>query len=182
MQRGELPATLLGLKFLNDGVPTASVSTGESHVIMSQTEVGRRARSKVRARVVGCHSLGWVEVLEGWGAAIEAMIVNSLDHYKNIRRLVLTIPTMAPHLGYDLAPHGPWDGCLAANLLTPEDASLTATLFKRWRPAIVILSKPATISRADTFKLLPVGLPAFYEKKMLTFHYPAVGGVTSATW
>jgi hypothetical protein len=179
---GGATTTSLGLKFLNDGVPTASVSTGESHVIMPQTEVGRRARSKVRARVVGCYSLGWVEVLEGWGAGIEAMAVNSLDHYKDIRQLVSTIPTTAPQLGYDLAPCGSWDGCLAANLLTPEDAALTATLFKRWRPAIVILSIPATISRADTFKLLPVGLPAFYEMKMLTFHHPAVGGVTSATW
>jgi hypothetical protein len=52
MQQRELAATLLRLKFLNDGVPTASVSTGESHVIMSQTEVGRRARSKVRARLL----------------------------------------------------------------------------------------------------------------------------------
>jgi hypothetical protein len=52
MERGKLPATASVLKFLNDGGPTASVSTGESHVIMSQTEVGRRSRSKVRARVV----------------------------------------------------------------------------------------------------------------------------------
>jgi hypothetical protein len=110
------------------------------------------------------------------------MVVNSLEHYKDIRQLVSTIPTTAPHLGHDLAPHGPWDGCLAANLLTPEDAALTATLFKRWCPAILILSIPATISRANTFKLLPVGLPAFYKKKMLTFHHPAVGGVTLATW
>jgi hypothetical protein len=116
------------------------------------------------------------------GAAIETMVVNSFDHYKDIRQLVLTIPTTAPHLGYDLAPRGPWEGCLAANLLTPEDAALTATLLKQWRPAIVILSIPATISRADTFKLLPVGLPVFYKKKMLSFHHPAVGGVTLATW
>jgi hypothetical protein len=53
MEWGELPTTVSALKSLNDGGPTASVSTGESHVIMSQTEVGRRARSKVRARVVG---------------------------------------------------------------------------------------------------------------------------------
>jgi hypothetical protein len=52
MEQGELPATASVLKFLNDGGPTASVSTGLSHVIMFQTDVGRRARSKVRARVV----------------------------------------------------------------------------------------------------------------------------------
>jgi hypothetical protein len=53
MERGELPALTAALKFLNDGGPTTSVSTGESHLIMSQTEVGKRAKSKVRARVVG---------------------------------------------------------------------------------------------------------------------------------
>jgi hypothetical protein len=89
---------------------------------------------------------------------------------------------MAPHLAYDLLPCGPWDGCLAANLLTSEDAGLTSNLFKQWCPAIVILSIPGTISRANTLKLLPVGLPGFYQKKMLTFHHPAVGGVMSTTW
>jgi hypothetical protein len=94
----------------------------------------------------------------------------------------LTTPTNAPHLAYDLPPCGPWDGCLAANLLTSEDAALTSTLFKQWHPAIVILSIPGTILRADTLKLLPVGLSGFYQKKMLTFHHPAMGGVTLATW
>ncbi len=182
MEQGELPASTAALKFLNDGGPTTSVSTGESHVIMSQTEVGRRARSKVRDRVVGWHSLGWVEVFEGWGAEIEAVVVRSPDYYKYIRWLVSTTPTTTPHLAYDLPPCGPWDGCLAANLLTSEDAVLTSTLFKCWRPAIAILSIPGTISRANTLKLLPVGLPGFYQNFFLTVHHPAVGGVTTTTW
>jgi hypothetical protein len=94
----------------------------------------------------------------------------------------LTTPTTTPHLAYDPPPCGPWDGCLAANLLTSEGAALTSTLFKRWRPAIAILSIPGTILRADTLKLLPVGLPGFYQKKMLTVHHPAVGGVTTTAW
>ncbi len=49
---GVTPATPV-LKFLNDGGPTAFVSKGELHVLTSQSEVGRRARGKVRARVVG---------------------------------------------------------------------------------------------------------------------------------
>jgi hypothetical protein len=76
----------------------------------------------VRARVIGGNSLGWVEVLERWGAEVEAVVVSSLDHCKNIRALVTTTPTMALHLGYHLPPCGPWDGCLAANILTSEDA------------------------------------------------------------
>ena len=99
-------------------------------MINTQSEVRGRARSKVRAQVVGAHSLGWVEVLEGWGAEIEAVVVSSLDHYKNIRALVTTTPTTAFDLGYDLPPSGPWDGCLATNVLSMEDARATAALFK----------------------------------------------------
>ncbi len=80
----------------------ALMSTGESHVILAQTEVGRRARSRVSVRVIGLHSLGWVEVFEGWGAEIEAMVVRSPDYYKDIRQLVSTTPITAPYLGHDL--------------------------------------------------------------------------------
>jgi hypothetical protein len=94
------------------------LTTGESHVITSQSGVCRRARSKVRARVIGSNSLGWVEVLEGRGAEIEAVVVSSLDCYSHIWALVTTTPTTALHLAYNLPPCGPWDGCLAVNILT----------------------------------------------------------------
>ena len=50
---GGVPASTPVLKFRNDGDPTPSVATVEAHTIFSQTEVGRKARSKVRARIVG---------------------------------------------------------------------------------------------------------------------------------
>ena len=84
----------------------------------------------MRARVIRSNSLGWVEVMEGWGAEIEAVVVSSLDHYSHIRALVMTTPTTALHLTHDLPPCGPWDGCLAANILTSEDARVTSILFK----------------------------------------------------
>ncbi len=133
-------------------------------------------------RVVGVHSLGWVEVLEGWGAEIEAMLVSSLDHYKNIRLLVTATPTMAFDLGYDLPPCGPWDGCLATNILTSDDARVMAALFKQWRPALGILSIPGTLSRSETLSLLPCDLPSCYQKKIITARHSGIGGVTSSVW
>ena len=59
---------------------------------------------------------------------------------------------------------------------------MVATLFKRWRPAIVILSIHGALSRNHTLALLPSGLPPFYQKKMITLRHANVGGVTSATW
>jgi hypothetical protein len=136
----------------------------------------------VRARVIGSNSLGWVEVLEGWGAKIEAVVVSSLDCYSHIRALVTTTSTTALDLAYLLPPCGPWDGCLAANIKTTEDARATSVLFKRWLPAVGILSIPGALSRSKTLRLLPVGLPSFYQKKIITVHHPGVGGVTSTTW
>ena len=51
--------------------------------------------------------LGWVEVFEGRGDKIEAVVVSSLDHYKDIRQLVSTTPTTSSHLAYDLPLFGP---------------------------------------------------------------------------
>ncbi len=70
----------MALRTWGDEGPATLLTTGESLVIMTQSEVCGRARSKVRARVVGAHSLGWVEVLEGWGAEIDSMVICSLDH------------------------------------------------------------------------------------------------------
>jgi hypothetical protein len=38
------------------------------------------------------------------------------------------------------------------------------------------------LSRSETLRLLPVGLPSFYQKKIITVHHPGVGGVRSTTW
>ncbi len=54
----------------------------------------------MRARVIESNSLGWVKVLEGWGADIEAVVVSSRDRYSQIRALVMATPTTALDLVY----------------------------------------------------------------------------------
>ena len=76
----------------------------------------------MRARVIGSNSLGWVEVLEGWRAEVEATVVSSLDHYSHIGALVTTTPTTVLDIAYLLPTCGPWDGCLAVHIITTEDA------------------------------------------------------------
>jgi hypothetical protein len=70
---------------------------------------------------------------------------------------------------------------MVANLATPQDSQLVSSLFKQWRPAIVILLVHSSVSRTDTIAMLPSSLAAFYHKKMFTVHQ-AIGGVTSASW
>ena len=181
MERGESPTLSVALRVWDDGGPTGSLTTGESHILTSQSGVRRTARSKVRARVIGSNSLGWVEVLEGWGAEIEAVVVSSLDCYSHIRALVTTTPTGALDLAYLLPPCGPWDGCLAANIITIEDARATSVLFKQWLPAVTWHPfNPWNPLRTETLRLLPVGLPSFYQKKIIMVHHLGIDRVTSS--
>ena len=59
---------------------------GEVQAIAAQMAVGRRPRSKVRIRVVGSSSLGWVEAAEAWGEEVEAVVVGIPDNFKDIRQ------------------------------------------------------------------------------------------------
>ena len=89
---------------------------GEAIAKMSGEGVSRKARSKVRVRIVGSSSIGWMEVLESWGGCLEALVVDIPDCYKDIRHLLNPMPTTMPDKALLLPPLGPWDGCLFANL------------------------------------------------------------------
>ena len=164
------------------GPPNLSVLKGKRQAIASQTGIGRRSRSKVRVRVVGWTSMGWVEAFEVWGVALEAVVVKIPDKLKDIRPLLTTVPITTPRDAHTLLPLGPWEGCMLANLASPQNLDLVSSLFKRWRPAITILSIHGSVSRVDTISMLPSALPAFYQKKMITICHQDIGGVTSARW
>jgi hypothetical protein len=122
--------------------------------------------------------MGWVEELEAWGAAVKAVVVQTPDDFKDIRRVLTLMPAITPRDAHQLLPLGSWDGCMFANHATPEDSELVASLFKQWRPAIAILSVHLAISRSDTIAMLPSPLPPFHHKKMITGHHNAIGGVS----
>jgi len=158
------------------------VLKGECQAIASQTGIGRRSRSKVRVRVAGWTSMGWVEAFEAWGVALEALVVNIPDELKDIRPLLTTVPITTPQDAHTLLPLGPWEGCMLANLASPQDSDLVSSLFKQWRPAIAILSIHGSVSRVDTISMMPSAPPAFYQKKIITICHQDIGGVTSARW
>jgi hypothetical protein len=96
----------------------------------SKAFTDRRSRSKIRVCIVGSWSIGWVQVLEDWGASIEAVVVeDALDPLKAIRHLLTSTPTIIPWQALILEPVGPWDGCMFANVRDPRDAKLFAKLF-----------------------------------------------------
>ncbi len=155
---------------------------GESQANSAQLTVGRRPQSKVRVRVVGCSSMGWVEAAEAWGAEVEVVVVHTPDILKDSRQKISLTPTTTPQDALRLLPLGPWDGCLLANIALGLESQLISALFKQWRPAVAILSIHALFSRSDTIAMLPTGLPPFYHKKTLTLRHSSIGGVASAAW
>ena len=67
-----------------------------THAINLQMAIGRRAWSKVSVQVVGSTSVGWVEALEAWGAAVEVVVVHPTDEFKDIRHLLTLMPATTP--------------------------------------------------------------------------------------
>jgi hypothetical protein len=120
-------------------------------------------------------------ILEDWGASIEAVVEDILDPIKDIRHLLSNLPTITLRQALLLAPLGPWDGCMFANIHTFNDAKLFASLLERWRPAIAVISAHFGLSKADTISLLPKDVLPIYKKRLVTVPHTAVGGVTVAS-
>ncbi len=135
----------------------------------------------MQVRVVGESSLRWAKALEAWGALVEAVVVNNPDSSKDIRGLVTSTTTTTSHNAYLLQPIGPWawDSCMFANLTTTQVSEMVATLFKQGRPAIVVLSVHASLSRNHTLLMLPSVVLGFYQKTKITLHHTYVRGITS---
>ncbi len=87
---------LLIFGILDPGPVSCPNLKGESQVKTSQMGTERRSRSKIRVWVVGLSSMAWVEVLEGWGANIEAVVVDIPDELKDSRHLLTSIFTITP--------------------------------------------------------------------------------------
>ena len=68
--------------------PAFPIGKGKSHVKASLVGTDRRSRSRVRVWIVGSASLAWVQVLEEWGAYVEAVVEDIPQSPKNFRRLV----------------------------------------------------------------------------------------------
>ena len=120
-------------------------------------------------------------MLDEWGAYVEAVVEDIPQSPKDIRCLVTsTAPLITTSQALLLEPRGPWDGCMFTHMQYPNDTLLLATLIKRWRPAIAVISLGASMTRSEALSCLPLDLPPFYHKRMITCRHAAVGGVTSA--
>jgi len=166
---GEGPSKRLGL------------APGEAVAARTVTALGRGGRSEVRVRVVGYHSLGWLEVTEDWGARVEAVVGGRRSNpeidrrYNHLNRLVVAA-------AHNLAPEAPWDGICLATVRDESDAEELNSLLARWRPLVCVVAYPGTLSRKQLRPLLPpvAEWRAKYSTKMLKPRHQDLGGVTRA--
>ena len=82
-----------------------SPAEGELLVHRTSAALSRRGRTEVRVRVVVPGSLGWVEVAEGWGANVEAVVHGELadpvinSHFSHLNRMNFEIALKLPARG-----------------------------------------------------------------------------------
>ena len=127
---------------------TGRVETGELLVCNTVSALSRRGRKEVRVRVVGDRSLGWLEVAEGWGARIDA-VVHGRKPCPVLEQKFSHVTRIDSDTAYHLPPRDAWDGVLLATMGEEEDAALIRRLLGRWKPRVAIMAVPSLASRTQ---------------------------------
>jgi hypothetical protein len=157
-----------------------SLGVGELVVSSTAAALGRRGRTEARVRIVGASSLGWIEVAEGWGAMIEA-VVHGVTADPVVSRGYQHLTRICFGTALNLLPLSPWNGIVLATLDHVEEDRDVMRLLQRWRPLVVVLALNSQVSKPQVRRRVP-SLGAGYS----TFHWKArhkdLGGVTSSWW
>ena len=66
---------------VNGEPPVEELCVGEAVAASRTSTLGRRARSKVRVRIVGGSSSAWGEAAQAWGAEVEVVIATKPWHF-----------------------------------------------------------------------------------------------------
>ena len=156
-------------------VAPGRVETGELMACRTVSALSRRGRKEVRVRVVGDRSLGWIEVAEGWGARIEA-VVHGPKARTVLERYFSHLTRIDVATAYHLPPREPWNGLVFATMGDEEDAEMLHHLLGRWNPLITIIAVPSHVSRTRRRKWLK-GLGRLREWPV---KHQDLGGVTEA--
>ena len=120
--------------------------------------------------------MGGLEVEEGWGARLEAVVHGRvpdpvLHHrFESIRRIDYTNA-----LGLD--PPRPWKGKALAIILDKDNWELVNDLLPHWQPLVVVLAYPSGMSRRQLVRMTPK-LGGNYTRKMLQPTHQAHRGVS----
>ena len=138
--------------------------------------LSRRGRKEVRVRVVGDRSLGWLEVAEGWGARIDA-VVHGRKPCPVLEQKFSHVTRIDSDTAYHLPPRDAWDGVLLATMGEEEDAALIRRLLGRWKPRVAIMAVPSLASRTQR-RLWLKGI----HFRQWDVRHRDLGGVTEAKW
>ena len=156
---------------------TGRAETGELLVCNTVSALSRRGRKEVRTRVVGDRSLGWLEVAEGWGARIDA-VVHGRKPCPVLEQKFSHLNRIDSDTAYYLPPRDAWDGVLLATMGEEEDAALIRRLLGRWKPRVAIVAVPSHASRIQR----RLWLQGWKHFRQWHVKHQDLGGVTAAKW
>ncbi len=166
----------------NGEPPVEELCVGEAVAASRTSVIGRRARSKVRVRVVGGSSVAWGEAAQAWGAEVEAVVATKPWH----SIISLTLARVCPitvEAGVLLPPfQSCWDGIMTASVHDAEEAGVAIRLFDRWLPAVAIFAYPPSLSCREVPAMSPTLRSNLYKYKVMRFPHTDVGGVTASAW
>jgi hypothetical protein len=131
----------------------------------------------VKVRVIGDCSLGWVEVAEGWGARIDAVVFGAKP-CQVLRRRFSHLTRIDFTSAMNLCVRKPWDGIVFATVKDAEAADAVRKLVERWRPLITVLAVPSCVPRSR-WRPWVQGLG---HAQRWTVRHQDLGGVTEAQW
>ena len=162
--------------------PHEILEVGEAVAVKTRAVLGRQARSRIRIRVVGARSFAWLEAAMGWGATLEAVVVDHSWHCNQVKLQLPGVSAISLKSATYLPPAGRYDGILVASIHHQDEADNVATVFAAWRPAVALLAYPPSVNKRQAIRWLPDLNQDSYRKKIITCSHAQFGGVTSSTW
>ena len=117
------------------GTSPTALMPGEQVIVQEKRSVGRRGRNVVRVRVVGQHSLGWLESAWLWGSSVEAFVGGGSGVTRLISILYPDVFFCSAYKAQYMLPHGAWVGAQLTTIRDDADAALNFRLAEAWRPS-----------------------------------------------
>ena len=92
-------------------------------------------------------SLAWVEALEAWDCALEALVLISPNKVNDIMYLVSCTTPTSVAFTLTMPPNKDWDGLLVSTVRSAVGARLAVRIFNCWQPWIATLAFPPHFNR-----------------------------------
>ena len=154
---------------------------GEKIIMQGTRKVGRRGRNVVRIRIVGQHSLGWLEAAWLWGCSVEAFVAKEDRVTRLLKQIYPDVYHCLPSQAHHMLPHSPWVGAYLTTIRDDADAALNLRLVERWKPSWIVVAFQSSTTQKQRTKWAPY-YDCGYKRYWKEVSHSMFGGVTTSEW